>query len=186
MRGRPPWRFWVRGALLAAIGGHWLGNVICDRGEYLGAGLDYTWRASMPLIIQTILVAMVIAAVELVPDRPTARLPRLSTGAILRWLVISQVGLFLAFEGTERLFQADEVAAGGLFGSGFGLELVFAIVGSLVLLALGSAALRAIRSIRRRPPTAFVATRVVVPVRRIAVARVVAGPLGRRAPPLPV
>lgn len=187
MAGRPRWRFWARGALIAAIAGHWLGNAICDRAEYLDAGWRYTWRASLPILIQTVVVAMVIAGLGLVPDRPFGGRAhaRLRGGALLATLLASQIALFLVLEGTERIIQGP-FAEGGFLASGLVLELLFAIAGALVLLALGSVALRAIRSIRRLPPTARVRPRIVVPVRRVVRARVVSGPLVRRAPPLPV
>ena len=68
-------------------------------------------------------------------------------------LIASQLVLFLVLEVSERLVQ-DEPFADGLLASGFLLELLFAIGSALLLACLGSAAIRAIRSLGRRRPTA--------------------------------
>ena len=89
----------------------------------------------------------------------------------------------MLLEVTERIAQRDPFAE-GLFGSSFLFELSFAIGSALVLVALGFAVLRVIRSIRRQPPTSI--ARTVAPSRPVsaAIVRRASRPGGTRAPPL--
>jgi hypothetical protein len=98
-------------------------------------------------------------------------------------LIASQLVLFLLLEVTERIARRDPFAE-GLFGSSFLFELTFAIGSALVLIALGFAVLRVIRSIRRQQPA--VVARIITPSRPVAVplVRRTLRPGGTRAPPL--
>jgi hypothetical protein len=58
---KPRWLFWARGTLLSAICGHWIANAVLDADQFKDAGLEYTWRASMPIVMQTVLVLVVVA-----------------------------------------------------------------------------------------------------------------------------
>ncbi|MGH2658908.1 MAG: hypothetical protein ACRDHS_04400 [Actinomycetota bacterium] len=188
MTGKPKWVFWVRGTLLSALSGHWIANLLLDPGQYERAGLEYTWRALLPVLLQTILVLLVVVVVRR-PLRTAmntkARLRHASNlSRLLILLTTSQLVLFLLMEVSERGIQREPFAD-GLFASGFAFELLFAIVSALLLVAFGSVALRVIGSPRRRAMTSPIDDRIrplpelVVP----AHAALIVG--GVRAPPLP-
>ena len=155
MAAKPTWLFWVRGTLLSAICGHWIANTILDARQYTDVGLEYTWRASLPVAIQTLLLVMVAALLG-----PLARHTRVGAARPRPWsrprllalLTAAQLFVFVLLEVSERLVQREPFVD-GLFSSGFGFELVFAIGSVLVLAALGSVAIRVIRSLRRRATT---------------------------------
>jgi hypothetical protein len=109
---------------------------------------------------------------------PTRHLRRL-----LAALIASQLVLFMLLEVTERIAQRDPFAE-GLFGSSFLFELSFAIGSALVLIALGFAVLRLVRSVRRRPPV--VVSQIRTPSHRVLepIVRRELRPGGTRAPPL--
>lgn len=159
MAAKPRWLFWARGTLLSAICGHWIANTVLDPDQYTRAGLEYTWRASLPIVIQTILILLVVLMLGPLSKRsrsaqnsPAAR----SFGSsLLMLLATSQLLLFLLMEVSERIVQREPFAE-GLLASGFAFELLFAIGSALLLAGLGSAALRVIRSLRRRPTTATI------------------------------
>jgi hypothetical protein len=188
MASRPRWLLWARGILLSAICGHWIANWVLDRDEYVQAGLEYTWRASIPIVLQTILILLVVLLLgPLAAKRRSAntsgapvRTFRLS---LLTWLVTSQLLLFLLLELSERVVQREPFSE-GLLASGFVFELLFAIGSALVVAALGSVALRAIRTPRREPRAATSEDRIGSIVESLAFARplIVVGDV--RAPPL--
>jgi hypothetical protein len=146
--------------LLSALCGHWIANALFDSDEYTGAGLEYTWRASLPILIQTVLVLFAVvmlgrlskrsSGVESCSGMVRSHLPRLVT-----LLVFSQLLLFLLLEVSERIVQREPFAD-GLLASGFTFELLFAIGSALLLAAVALAALHVIRSPRRRPTTATI------------------------------
>jgi hypothetical protein len=103
MVGRPTWRFWVRGSLLCALGGLWVANGLLDEEQYTRAGLAYTWAASLPILVQTVVVLAIVCGVGAharmrEPPARRAALPRL-----LGLLALSQLALFLALEVSERV-----------------------------------------------------------------------------------
>jgi hypothetical protein len=102
---------------------------------------------------------------------------------LLAALIASQLVLFMLLEVTERIAQRDPFAE-GLFGSSFLFELSFAIGSALVLVALGFAVLRVIRSIRRPQPVLI--ARILSPSRPVTspIVRRALRPGGTRAPPL--
>jgi len=109
---------------------------------------------------------------------PTRHLRRL-----LAALIASQLVLFMLLEITERIAQRDPFAV-GLFDSSFLFALSFAIGSALVLIALGFAVLRVIRSIRRESPVVVAqfhtpSLPLIVPIVRRTIR-----PGGTRAPPL--
>ena len=184
MASKPAWLFWVRGTLLSAICGHAVANALFDADEYRQAGLSYSWSALIPMAIQALVVVGAWWALGRVRWRwrpraePTRHLRRL-----LAALIASQLVLFVVLEVTERIAQRDPFAE-GLFGSGFLFELSFAVGSALVLIALGFAVLRVIRSIRRQPPAVVArfqppSAPLVVPIVRRELR-----PGGTRAPPL--
>ena len=61
MAGRRTWVFWARGSLLSAVCGHWIANILFDAREFTRAGLEYTWRANISILIQTLVVLIVVA-----------------------------------------------------------------------------------------------------------------------------
>lgn len=147
------WVFWVRGPLLSAICGAWVAHVLFDPDEYLHAGLRFTWRASVPIFVQTLLLLLVVASLGPLSrarshtNAGPAR--RLKLPQLLLLLATSQLTLFLLMEVSERLVQREPFTD-GLFASGFVLELMFALGSALVLTLLGSVALRVIGSLPRR------------------------------------
>jgi hypothetical protein len=184
MASKPAWLFWVRGTLLSAICGHAVANALFDADEYRHAGLAVSWSAFVPIAIQALVVLGAWWGLGRVRWRlrvtaePTRHLRRL-----LAALIASQLVLFMLLEVTERIAQRDPFAE-GLFGSSFLFELSFAIGSALVLVALGFAVLRVIRSIRRQPPVVIAqfptpVAPVVVPLVRRALP-----PGGTRGPPL--
>jgi len=184
MASKPAWLFWVRGTLLSAICGHAVANALFDADEYHHAGLSYSWSAFVPMAIQALVVVGAWWALGRIRWRPRPMAsPARHLRRLLAALIASQLVLFMLLEVTERIAQRDPFAE-GLFGSSFLFELSFAIGSALVLIALGFAVLRVIRSIRRQP-------RVVVAqieaTSRPAVAPLVrraSRPGGTRAPPL--
>jgi hypothetical protein len=184
MASKPAWLFWVRGTLLSAICGHAIANVLFDADEYRRAGLAVTWSAFVPLAIQALVVVGAWWALGRVRwrARPAAQ-PAQHLRRLLAALIGSQLVLFMLLEVTERIAQRDPFAE-GLFGSSFLFELSFAIGSALVLVALGLAVLRVIRSIRRQPRVVIAQfPALVVPVALPLVRRALR-PGGTRGPPL--
>jgi hypothetical protein len=188
MASKSRWLLWARGILLSAICGHWIANWVLDRNEYEQAGLEYTWRASIPIIIQTVLVLLVVLMLRPLTARwSSAQISRAPVRtfrlSLLTWLVTSQLLLFLLLEVSERLVQREPFSE-GLLASGFAFELLFAIGSALVVAALGSAALRVIRTPRREPTAAASEDCVGSIVESLAFSRplIVVGDV--RAPPL--
>src|SRR6476646_6333695 len=152
MASKPSWLFWVRGTLLSAICGHAVANALFDADEYRQAGLSYSWSAFIPMAIQAVVVVGAWWALGRVRwRRPSTIEPTRHLRRLLAALIASQLVLFMLLEITERIAQRDPFAE-GLFGSSFLFELTFALGSALVLVALGFAVLRVIRSIRRQPP----------------------------------
>lgn len=182
------WVFLARGSLLAAICGHWIANWVLDKDEYTRAGLEYTWRASIPIVVQTILVLLVVVVLGPLSARRTAtensRAPSRSYRLnLLTLLTTSQLLLFLLLEVSERIVQREPFTD-GLLASGFALELLFAIGSALLLAGLGSVALRVIRSPRRQPTTTAIEARIGLTPESVACIRplILVGDV--RAPPL--
>jgi hypothetical protein len=188
MTSRPRWLLWARGILLSAICGHWIANWVLDRNEYAQAGLEYTWRASIPILIQTILALLVVLLLGPLAARwRSANISRAPIGTfrlfLLTRLVTSQLLLFLLLEVSERLVQREPFSE-GLLESGFVFELLFAIGSALVVAALGSVALRVMRAPRREPTAATGEDRVASIAEYLVFSRplIVVGDV--RAPPL--
>lgn len=188
MAPKPRWLLWARGILLSALCGHWIANWAVDQGEYARAGLEYTWRASIPIIIQTILVVLVVLLLGPLAARSrsatSARAPlRTFRLSLLTWLVTSQLLLFLLLEVSERLAQREPFTE-GLLASGFVFELLFAIGSVLIVAGLGSVAFRVLRTPRREPTAAAGEDRVGSIAASLACSRplIVVGDV--RAPPL--
>ena len=155
MHGGDLFLLWARGALLAALGGHWLGNLLLDEGHYVDAGLSRVTPASLPILVQTILVAAVVLLLrpQLLHASPRIQLAvqRLTPGRAVAWLITAQVGLFIFLEGSERIAHG-EAFSGGTFSSGFFVEVALALAIALLLTAIGMVAARAIGTPRRRRP----------------------------------
>jgi hypothetical protein len=164
MARRPTWVFWTRGSLIGAISGHWLANVLLDGDQYSEVGLRYSWRASVPLIVQTILVLVVLVLLKPMSERRNGgpappRSTPLRPARSLMLVTASQLLLFLLMEVSERIYQGEPFTE-GLLASGFPFELVIAIASSLLLIGLGSVALRMMRAPRRRPTTRAIEDRL--------------------------
>jgi hypothetical protein len=98
-------------------------------------------------------------------------------------LTTAQLFVFSLLEVSERVVQ-DEPFVDGLFASGFGFELLFALASALVLAVLGSIAIRVIRSLRRRATTVTVPDGNGLIPPRIPPTRTVVVVGDVRAPPL--
>ena len=187
MAGRRTWVFWARGALLSAVCGHWIANLLFDSREFTRAGLEYTWRANISILIQTLVVLIVVALLGPLSKHRRAqsliRPARSTLAPSVGLLIASQLVLFLVLEVSERVVQ-NEPFADGLLASGFFLELLLAIGSALLLACLGSAAVRAIRSLGRRRATTTNQGRLDQMPRRATPAQtlIVVGDV--RAPPL--
>jgi hypothetical protein len=184
MASKPAWLFWVRGTLLSAICGHAIANALFDADEYRHAGLSYSWSAFIPLAIQALVVVGAWWALGRIRWQAwSATVPARHLRRLLAALIASQLVLFMLLEVTERIAQRDPFAE-GLFGSSFLFELSFAIGSALVLVALGFAVLRVIRSIRRQSPV--LVAQIVAPNRPVTapIVRRASRPGGTRAPPL--
>jgi hypothetical protein len=149
------WVFWARGSLLCALAGHWLANVVFDDDQYSRAALEYSWRASVPLLIQTIAIVGIVLSLGRVAASLASGLPRpgrsgIRTPRLLALVMASQVVLFVLLEVSERIYQREPFTA-GLLAEGFSAELIIAVGLSALLIVLGHAAIRAIRSLRRHP-----------------------------------
>lgn len=178
--------FWARGSLVSAVCGHWIANILFDAREFTRAGLEYTWRANISILIQTLVVLTVVAMLGPLSKRRhnrNAARPRSTLSPSVALLIASQLVLFLLLEVSERVVQ-NEPFADGLLASGFFLELLLAIGSALLLACLGSAAVRAIRSLGRRRVSATDQGRLDQTPRRATPAQslIVVGDV--RAPPL--
>jgi hypothetical protein len=146
-----------------------------------------TARASVPILVQTVLVAIAVVAIGPLSGHnreEASRQPaRLRRSSLLTLLATSQLILFLLLEVSERVVQ-HELFMEGLLTSGFGFELVFAIGAALLLGVLGSIVIRVIRVARRRPTTARIEGRIGLIPQRVAPAHLVIVVGGVRAPPL--
>jgi hypothetical protein len=184
MASKPSWLFWVRGTLLSAICGHAIANVLFDADEYRHAGLAVSWSAFVPMAIQVLVVVGAWWALGRVRSRPrSTAAPEQRLRRLLAALIASQLVLFMLLEVTERMAQRDPFAE-GLFGSSFLFELSFAIGSALVLVALGFAVLRVIRSIRRQPPVVIAQFPALVDPVVVPLVRRSLPPGGTRGPPL--
>lgn len=186
MVAKPKWLFWARGTLLSAICGHWIANTAHDPDQYMRAGLDYTWRASVPILAQTVLIAIAVLALGPLSRRNRAKASspiRLRRLSLLTLLATSQLILFLLLEVSERIVQHEPFTE-GLLASGFGFELIFAIGSALLLGASGSIVIRVIRVARRRPTTAKIEGRVGLTPQRVPPVHAVIVVGDVRAPPL--
>lgn len=143
-------RFWIRGTLIAAIAGHWIANVLFDDDQYARAGLIADWTASLPAFVQTAILLGIVVAMGRSPGPATRPSHPVRLVAAL---VSAQLGLFFLLETSERLLQRAPFVDKGIFGSGFLLELAFAVGSALLLAAIGSAIAGIARSIRREPPS---------------------------------
>ena len=156
MHGGDLFLLWARGALLAALGGHWLGNLLLDEGRYVDEGLSHAAPASLPILVQSIVVAAIVLLLrpQVLHASPRIQLAvqRLTPARAVAWLIAVQVGLFIFLEGSERIAHG-EAFSGGTFSSGFFVELALALAIALVLTAIGMVAARAIGAPRRRRPT---------------------------------
>jgi len=184
MASKPARLFWVRGTLLSAICGHAIANALFDADEYRHAGLSYSWSAFIPLVIQVLVVVGAWWALGRIRWRPHLMAsPERRLRRLLAVLIASQLVLFMLLEITERIAQRDPFAE-GLFGSSFLFELSFAIGSALVLVALGFAVLRVIRSIRRQPPVLVAQILASSAPVTTPIVRRELRPGGTRAPPL--
>jgi hypothetical protein len=183
----PRWAFWARATLACAICGHWIANAVLDRGQYTEVGLEYTWRASIPILVQTALVMLAVIAVGPLARRMgtpgTRDSDRPRRSSLLTLLLASQLLLFLAMEVSERIVQREPFTE-GLLASGFVFELAFAIGSALVLGVLGSIAIRIARVVRRRPAATPIEDSLGLSPRHGVVARPVLVVGSVRAPPI--
>jgi hypothetical protein len=183
----PAWVRSARASLVIGLGGHAIANGLLDEDQFTRAGLAYTWAASIPLLVQTIAVIAFVAALgplarrpgRLRRARPLPSHPMAAFGAF----ALTQMGLFLIFELSERVAQDEAFTAAGILGAGFTLELVFALAAAFVLTALATIAVRVVGAIRRAiSPTTrddhYGAFPLTVPRQRLLA---LAG--GERAPP---
>ncbi|HYG73176.1 MAG TPA: hypothetical protein VEC15_12950 [Actinomycetota bacterium] len=148
----PRWVRWARASLLVALAGHGLANVFLDEEQFVRAGLEYTWLASVPLLVQSIVLAAVVASLGPLARRSHRRpsIPdRVRISRRFAVFAVSQLALFLVLELTERLAQREPFVD-GLLGSGFSLELVFALVSAALLAAMASVTAHVIAAVRRR------------------------------------
>lgn len=186
MAARPRWLFWLRGSLLCALGGHWVANAFLDRDQFESVGLEYTWGASLPFLIQALLaLAAVLLAGRIARPRRTSPARTPSLPLLLLALAAAQLALFLLLEVSERLVQAEPFVD-GLFGSGFALELVLALASAVLLALVGSVAVRAMGTSARQRVVARTDGRRDPVALRVPIARpvVVVGRV-RAPPPLP-
>jgi hypothetical protein len=127
-----------------------------DAEQYAKAGIEYTWRASVPIVMQTMLILVVVALLgplaRVRRQAGTARSRRFRGPHVLALLTSAQLLVFLLLEVSERLHQREPFID-GLFASSFGFELLFAVGSAFVLAVLGSFAIRVVRSLRRQATT---------------------------------
>ena len=95
MAGRRTWVFWARGSLLSAVCGHWIANILFDAREFTRAGLEYTWRANISILIQTLVVLIVVALLGPLSkrrhNRNVALHPRSTPSPSVALLIASQL-----------------------------------------------------------------------------------------------
>ena len=87
------------GVLLSAICGHWIANLLFDAREFTQAGLEYTWRANISILIQTLVVLIVVALLGPLSKRRRAQ----SLIRPARSTLAPSVGLLIASQLVPRL-----------------------------------------------------------------------------------
>jgi hypothetical protein len=181
-------------ALLAALAGHGIANVLLDRVQYSGAPASVLAQLHLPALFQTFLGALVGAFLAL-----SGRWQRTPGGSRIRagselsrtlgTLVLFQVLFFLGLELTERFLLLALAGAPlhlGTLGLGSVAQLAAATVSALALVLLGVGLRRLVQMVRFRPRTQARARRTFTA--RTGAHRalqVLARPVGVRAPPVP-
>jgi hypothetical protein len=133
-----------RAALVTALAGHWIANSIADPIEYASVGLRYDGAALRPIILQSVIVALLVGLLTLasrlrLPQRWIHRDSSLTRTELALLLLGAQIGLSGLMEMTETLALGGAYAAAfrtGFLDVGFGVELLIAIVSALLLVAL--------------------------------------------------
>jgi hypothetical protein len=149
----------LRAIIATALLGHWVANALADPGEYAAVGLRYEGRALYPILIQTALAVLAIAALSVLAGTRAHLAPAAEhlSRRLLTVIVVSvQVALVAGFEVTERIGIGEAYAQAfreGLFDRGFALELGIALLSAILLVALTLALAHVVRAIRRRPIT---------------------------------
>jgi uncharacterized membrane protein len=147
----------LRAIIATALLGHWVANALADPGEYAAVGLRYEGRALYPILIQTALAVLAIAALSVLAGTRAHLAPAAEhlSRRLLTVIVVSvQVALVAGFEVTERIGIGEAYAQAfreGLFDRGFALELGIALLSAILLVALTLALAHVVRAIRRRP-----------------------------------
>jgi hypothetical protein len=182
-----------RAALVTALAGHWIANSIADPIEYASVGLRYEGAALRPIILQSVIVALLIGLLTLgprlrLPQRWIDRGSSLTRTELALLLIGSQIGLSGLMELTERLALGAAYTTAfrtGFLDVGFGVELLIAIVSALLLVALAIGVARAIRALLPRARTRTNVDEPRSPIEAPFVRRVLtlAGSGGVRAPP---
>jgi hypothetical protein len=184
----PRWVRWARASLLVALTGHAIANVFLDEEQFVRAGVEYTWMGSVPLLVQALVLGVVVASLGPLARRsrrrPSTSGPVRTVRTVRRFAASagSQLALFLVLELTERLAQSEPFVE-GLLGSGFSLELIFALVSAALLAAIATLTARVIDALRRhrRARASTDGPRPFPSLRPRARSVIVAG--GVRAPP---
>jgi hypothetical protein len=185
MSPAPRWVRHVRASLLVALGGHAVANALLDEDQFTSAGLEYTWGASIPLLVQAAVLLAVVAGLGPVARRARRQPSGRPIRRVTLWaaLAASQVAIFGALEISERLVQHEPFAQ-GLLGSGFSLELVFALAAATLLAAMANVAVRVARALDRLPERRRSTALPRPPVSIAPHPRLALIPVGVRAPPM--
>ena len=179
-------------ALVTALTGHWVANLLFDRDQYAGASPKLLGHLNDPVLVQTILVGVALAALAIWGrGRERRRAAPLFAGLgrlqLIGVLVAAQLCLFVGMEVWERLAIASiccERVHVGAFGAGFIAELLVAVGSAIAIAVFGAATARVVQLLRIRRPEREARLREHPSHREyVRLPQVLAGTGGVRAPP---
>jgi hypothetical protein len=179
-------------ALVTALSGHWVANILFDRDQYAGASPSLLGHLNDPVLVQTVLVCVALAALAIWGRSRGRRRVRplladLGRLQLVGVLVAAQLCLFVGMEVWERLAIASiccEQVHVGAFGAGFVAELLVAVGSAIAIAVFGAATARVVQLLRIRAPQRAARLKEL-PARRefVRLPQVLAGTGGVRAPP---
>jgi hypothetical protein len=178
-------------ALVTALSGHWVANILFDRDQYAGATPSLLGHLNDPVLVQTVLVCVALAALAIWGrSRARRRARSLFAGLgrlqLIGVLVTAQVCLFVGMEVWERVAIASiccERVHVGAFGAGFVAELLVAVGSAIAIAVFGAATARVVRLLRIRRPERSARLKELAAHREfVRLPQVLAGTGGVRAP----
>jgi hypothetical protein len=145
---------------VTALSGHWVATILFDRDQYAGASPSLLGHLNDPVLVQTVLVFVALAALAIWGRSRARRRARplfadLGRIQLIGVLVAAQVCLFVGMEVWERLAIASiccEQVRVGAFGAGFVAELLVAVGSAIAIAVFGAATARVVQLLRIQGP----------------------------------